>query len=168
MNKKHVGKILLIFLSIVLVIIAVFTATYAIFTTEIVAPNPNDYTTGTLSITASSKSNNLSLTSAIPMTDENGASTEPYIFTVKNNGNVSYKFNIKLNSTASNSLSSQYIKLKVDNDNPITLPTNGIIKENVVVEAGKTVDISIRAWLSINTPKTFNSQLVVDGVAVYK
>ena len=47
------------------------------------------------------------------MSDDDGLQTTPYVFTIKNNGNVDYKFNIKLLSTGENTFSPEYIKLKM-------------------------------------------------------
>ena len=172
-NKKNI-KIAVIILSIVLVVIAISTATYSLFYSESTAANPESYSTGLLSITATSKSDNISLTDAIPMTDEDGINSTPYTFSIKNIGNLDYKFNIKLLSTSSNTISPQYIKLKIDDGEVTTLSslTNSIIKSDVTLKAKESIDITIRVWLSINTPnseigKTFNSKLVADGQAVY-
>lgn len=172
-NKKNI-KMVAIILSIVLVVIALSTATYSLFYSESTATNPENYSTGLLSITATSKSDNISLTDALPMTDEDGINSTPYTFSIKNIGNLDYKFNIKLLSTSSNTISPQYIKLKIDDGAVTTLSvlTNSIIKSNITLKAKESIDITIRVWLSINTPnseigKTFNSKLVADGQAVY-
>lgn len=171
MNKK---KIMIIVSSIILVLAALFTTTYSLFYKEDVAANPSNYSTGLLQIEATSLSDTISLDSALPMTDEEGAQTTPYVFSIKNTGNVDYKFDVKLLSISSNTINSRYIKLKIDNDNPVVLSslTNSIIKSNVVVKAKESINITLRVWLSKDTPnteigKTFNSQIVIDGQSIY-
>lgn len=171
MNKK---KIMIIVSSIILVLAALFTTTYSLFYKEDVAANPSNYSTGILQIEATSLSDTISLDSALPMTDEEGIETTPYVFSIKNTGNVDYKFDVKLLSTSSNTINSQYIKLKIDYDNPVVLSslTNSIIKSNVVVKAKESINITLRVWLSKDTPnteigKTFNSQIVIDGQSIY-
>lgn len=171
MDKK---KIIIIVSSIILVLVALFTTTYSLFYKEDVAANPSNYSTGLLQIEATSLSDTISLDSALPMNDEEGVQTTPYVFSIKNTGNVDYKFDVKLLSTSSNTINSQYIKLKIDDGDPLTLSslTNSIIKSNVVVKAKESIDITIRVWLSIDTPnseigKTFNSQIVIDGQSIY-
>lgn len=171
MNKK---KIMIIVSSIILVLAALFTTTYSLFYKEDVAANPSNYSTGILQIEATSLSDTISLDSALPMTDEEGAQTTPYVFSIKNTGNVDYKFDVKLLSISSNTINSRYIKLKIDNDNPVVLSslTNSIIKSNVVVKAKESINITLRVWLSKDTPnteigKTFNSQIVIDGQSIY-
>ena len=171
MNKK---KIMIIVSSIILVLAALFTTTYSLFYKEDVAANPSNYSTGILQIEATSLSDTISLDSALPMTDEEGIETTPYVFSIKNTGNVDYKFDVKLLSTSSNTINSQYIKLNIDNGSPVTLSslTNSIIKSNVVVKAKESINITLRVWLSKDTPnteigKTFNSQIVIDGQSIY-
>lgn len=171
MNKK---KIMIIVSSIILVLAALFTTTYSLFYKEDVAANPSNYSTGILQIEATSLSDTISLDSALPMTDEEGIETTPYVFSIKNTGNVDYKFDVKLLSTSSNTINSQYIKLNIDNGNPVVLSslTNSIIKSNVVVKAKESINITLRVWLSKDTPnteigKTFNSQIVIDGQSIY-
>lgn len=171
MNKK---KIMIIVSSIILVLVALFTTTYSLFYKEDVAANPSNYSTGILQIEATSLSDTISLDSALPMTDEEGIETTPYVFSIKNTGNIDYKFDVKLLSTSSNTINSQYIKLNIDNGSPVTLSslTNSIIKSNVVVKAKESINITLRVWLSKDTPnteigKTFNSQIVIDGQSIY-
>ena len=110
------------------------------------------------------------------MSDSEGEATTPYTFTIKNIGNLDYEFNVKLLSTgdSSTTIDSRYIKVKVDDGSPATLSslTSSIIKSDVTLAAGESIDISIRVWLSSDTPNTqigkvFNSKIVTDGQAVY-
>lgn len=174
-NKK---KIIIVVAAIAVSLIgfSLLNSTYSLFYHEETSKNTEGYSTGTLSITASSKGSTISLSDALPVEDSVGSTSTPYTFTISNTGNLNYKFNIKLLSTGSSSttIGSQYIKLKVDNGSVTTLSSlsNGIIKKDVTLAAGESIDISVRVWLSISTPnsqigKTFNSKIVIDGQAVY-
>ena len=174
-NKKKI-IIVVIVLAISLIGFSLLNSTYSLFYHEDVASNSDNYSTGLLSITATGKGDSISLTNTLPMSDAEGASTTAYTFTIKNIGNLDYKFNVKLLSTgdSSTTIDSQYIKVKVDNDPATTLSSlsNSIIKNNITLSAGQSIDISIRVWLSSNTPNTqigkiFNSKIVTDGQAVY-
>ena len=171
-NKKVIISIILT--SIVLIALVVISTTQAYFNNDIYAKNPTEYQSGLLSIEAVSKSNNISLDNTLPMSDDDGLQTTPYVFTIKNNGNVDYKFNIRLLSTSENTFSPEYIKLKIDDEGIRTFSslTDSIIKQDVILPAGETIDISIRIWLSSDTKnteigKTFNSKIVIDGQSVY-
>lgn len=174
-NKK---KIIIVVAAIAVSLIgfSLLNSTYSLFYHEKTSKNTEGYSTGTLSITASSKGSTISLSDALPVEDSVGSTSTPYTFTITNTGNLNYKFNIKLLSTGSSSttIGSQYIKLKVDDGSVTTLSSlsNGIIKKDVTLAAGDSIDISVRVWLSISTPnsqigKTFNSKIVIDGQAVY-
>lgn len=174
-NKKKIIIVVAV-IAVSLIGFSLLNSTYSLFYHEDISKNTEGYTTGTLSITASSKGNTVSLSDALPVEDSVGSTSTPYTFTVTNTGNLNYKFNIKLLSTGSSSttIDSQYIKVKVDDDSVTTLSSlsNGIIKKDVTLAAGKSIDISVRVWLSISTPnsqigKTFNSKIVIDGQAVY-
>ena len=174
-NKKKI-IIGVIVLAISLIGISLINSTYSLFYHEDTASNTDAYSTGLLSIIASSKGENISLSNALPMSDSEGEATTPYTFTIKNIGNLDYEFNVKLLSTgdSSTTIDSRYIKVKVDDGSPATLSslTSSIIKSDVTLAAGESIDISIRVWLSNDTPNTqigkvFNSKIVTDGQAVY-
>lgn len=174
MKNKNIIKISIIIFSILLVLVALITTTQAYFNRDNYANNPTEYQTGLLSIEAASKSNSISLSNTLPMSDTDGEKSTPYVFTIRNNGTVDYKFNVKLLSTSDNTFSPEYIKLIVDNEEAKTLSalTDSIIKKDLVLPAGETVDITLRVWLSLTTPntqigKTFNSKIVIDGQSVY-
>ena len=174
MKKKNIIKISAIVFSIILVIVAITTTTQSYFNKDNYAKNPTEYQTGLLSIEAISKSNNISLSNTLPMSDAEGEQTDPYVFTIRNNGNVDYKFNVKLLSTSDNTFSPEYIKIKIDDEEVKTLSslTDSVIKKDIILPAGETVDITLRVWLSSTTKnteigKTFNSKIVIDGQSIY-
>lgn len=176
MKHKKIIVVSIVVLTIGFVLMALFNSTYALFATEDYGSNTNSYTTGMLSIEAVSKSENISLGNAFPMSDDDGKITTPYIFSIKNIGNLDYKFDIKLLSTdtSDSAFSAQYIKLQIDGGEVTTLASlmNGIIKDDVTLFVGESIDVSIRIWLDYNTPntelgKSFNSKIVVDGQAIY-
>lgn len=174
MKKKNIIKISAIVFSIILVTVAITTTTQSYFNKDNYAKNPTEYQTGLLSIEAVSKSNNISLSNVLPMSDTEGEQTDPYVFTIRNNGNVDYKFNVKLLSTSDNTFSPEYIKIKIDDEEVKTLSslTDSIIKKDIILPAGETVDITLRVWLSSDTKnteigKTFNSKIVIDGQSIY-
>lgn len=175
MINKKVARIILIVLSFGLVVSLLSATTYALFSNDAYGSNPNAFSTGTLSIEVVSKSEVISLDNALPMKDEEGVQTTPYIFTVRNSGSVDYLFDIKLLSTDDdNNFSSSYIKLQVNDGEVKTLSqlTNSIIMSQVLLKAGESMDVSLRVWLDWDTPnselgKSFNSEIVTTGNAVY-
>ena len=169
-NKKTFTVVL----SIVLVLLAMISGTYSLFYHENTAQSKEDYSTGILNIVAKSKSDNINLTNALPMTDEEGALTDPYVFTIENIGNLDYNFNIRLLSTSDNPINPEYIKLKIDDGEVTTLSNldNSVIKSDITLKAKEVMDVTIRIWLASDTPnteigKSFNSKIVTEGQAVY-
>ncbi len=173
-NKKKI-IISIVILAVALIGFSLVNSTYSLFYHEETASNNESYSTGLLSIVASSKGETISLNNTLPISDTDGINTTPYTFTIKNIGNLDYKFNVKLLSTSSiATVDPQYIKIKIDDGGVTTLSslTNSIIKSDITLVAGESIDISIRVWLSIDTPngqigKVFNSKIVTDGQAVY-
>ncbi|MGN1312108.1 MAG: hypothetical protein ACI4U4_03745 [Bacilli bacterium] len=174
-NKKKI-IIVIVILAVALIGFSLVNSTYSLFYHEETASNAESYSTGLLSIVASSKGETISLNNTLPISDTDGINTTPYTFTIKNIGNLDYKFNVKLLSTSSSdtTIDPQYIKIKIDDGDVTTLSslTNSIIKSDITLAAGESIDISIRVWLSIDTPnsqigKVFNSKIVTDGQAVY-
>lgn len=173
MDKKKISKIILIVLSLGLVASAIVTVTLALFINDEYAANTDTYSTGVLSIEAHSKSDTISLTNALPMTNEEGRASKPYVFTIRNTGNLDYEFDVKLLSTGSNTFSLNYINFSVNDNNANVLSnvTDGKVINNMVLAAGEYVDISIRVWLNIETPnselgKSFECKIVTEGRAV--
>lgn len=175
--KKRNLKLSVIVMSIVLGVIAMTTATYALYTNEIVAEKPNEFKTGLLSIEATSKTETISLTSALPVDDEEGLKAEPYVFTITNIGNLDYKFKLELlatgDTTSETVINPGFIKLQVDDGEVVTLlESRGILKEDVTLKVGESMDISLKVWLSKDITndqigRTFTSKIVADGQAVY-
>ena len=169
-NKKRFA----IILSIVLVLLAMISGTYSLYYHESIAQSSEDYTTGILNIVAKSKTDNINLTTPIPMTDGEGILTDPYVFNIENTGNLDYNFKIRLLSTSESPINPDYIKLKIDDGEVTTLSslTNSVIKDDITLKAKENIDVSIRIWLASNTPnteigKSFNSRIVTEGQAVY-
>jgi len=165
-----------VLLAVFLIIITLSNSTYALFSNDAYGENTNNFSTGMLSIEAHSKSENISLSNVLPISDSEGLAYEPYVFTIKNYGNLDYLFDVKLLSTgdSSTTFSPQYIKMQIDNGDIVTLSslTNGEIKSDVTLLAGESIDVTIRLWLDIETPnselgKSFTSKIVIDGQAVY-
>ena len=170
MNKK----IMYITISIFLVILVLFSSTYALlFKSD--ETDKQSYATGMLEITSETTNNSVTLSNNLPMSDSEGANTTPYTFKITNIGNLSYKFNVMLlSTTTSNQIESQYIKIKVNDNSPVKLSdlTNGIILSDITLKPGKSIEVSLRVWLDENTlnteiGKSFNAKVTTEGEAIY-
>ena len=167
-------KRILLIISIFVVVLILFSSSYALLFKSN-QTDKQEYTTGMLEITSETLSGSVTLNNPLPMSDSDGENTTPYVFRITNTGNLTYKFNIMLLSTTTNNqISSNYIKLKVNTDTPVKLNslTDGIILSNITLKPGKSIDVTLRVWLSEDTPnteigKTFNAKITTEGEAVY-
>ena len=167
-------KRILLIISIFVVVLILFSSSYALLFKSN-QTDKQEYTTGMLEITSETLSGSVTLNNPLPMSDSDGANTTPYVFRITNTGNLTYKFNIMLLSTTTdNQISSNYIKLKVNTDTPVKLNslTDGVILSNITLKPGKSIDVTLRVWLSEDTPnteigKTFNAKITTEGEAIY-
>ena len=164
-------KILMTVLSIILVLVVMPSTTYALFFKVHTMDNTESYTAGILDIKVEEGSK-LELVNSLPITDEEGATLTPYTFTITNVGNLTYTFDLKLLSTTTeNQINPNYIKIKLDDKEPVLLSSlsEGLIAEDLKLNPEESITMSIRIWLSIDTPnteigKTFSAKIVTDGV----
>ena len=162
-------------ISLILVCILFINSTYSIFTTGDVDENANVYTTGNLDITYMLSDENVKITNTTPLSNDESIKIKPYRITVVNNGNVAYKFNVLLNDTSTGEkIDYQYVMTQVGKLEPKRLNScdNNAIISDVVVEAGKSVDIDVRVWLASDIKNTeigknFYAKLSISGVATY-
>ena len=100
--------------SIILILVLMIGSTYSIFVTSNIDEDLNVYKTGILDVTYTLSEKNVSFSNKTPVSDADAKSVQPYNITVTNSGNVSYKFDIILiDTTASDTIDYQYIKVKV-------------------------------------------------------
>ena len=175
MNKKRL--IITSVFSIFLVAILLIGSTYSIFSSKQIDPNSNVYTTGNLDVTYTLSDENINFSNINPMDDKEAQSINPYRMTVTNNGTVPYKFNLILASTTSsdkNEIDKKYIMTKVGEFDSVSLAdcNEDIIKKDIILSAGESVNIDVRIWISDNIKnseigKSFYAKLVIDGLAVY-
>ena len=164
-------RVLITVLSIILVLVVMSSTTYALFFKVHTMENTESYTAGILDITVE-EGTALTLNNSLPMTDEEGSALTPYTFKVTNTGNLAYTFDLKiLSTTTSNQINPAYIKVKLDDNSPVTLSSlsNGLIAEDLTLNPEESITMSVRIWLSINTPNTeigknFSAKIVTDGV----
>ena len=167
-------KIIFLTISIFLVILILFSSSYALLF-KVDETDKQSYTTGILDITSESLSGSVTINNQLPISDSDGENSTPYIFRITNKGNLSYKFNIMLLSTTTeNQIEAQYIKLKVNDNEIVTLNslTNGVILSDITLKPDEYIDVTLRVWLDINTPntqigKTFNAKITTEGQAIY-
>ena len=164
-------NIIITVLSILLVLSIMLSTTYALFMKVNTLDNTESYTSGILDITVE-EGTALNLSNTLPMTDKEGSALTPYTFKITNTGNLTYTFDLKLlSTTTSNQINPAYIKVKLDDNSPVTLSSlsEGLIASDLTLNPSDSVTMSVRIWLSIDTPnteigKSFSAKIVTDGV----
>ena len=120
-------KVITIISGIILTIILVLGSSYALFYSESNFTNNEAYTTGILDIELVDEERYntiINLSNSLPMTDEKGKTTTPFKLKLRNVGNLSYTFDLKLiNNTTENSIDTSYLKIMIDSDTPVSYST---------------------------------------------
>lgn len=87
MNKTRKKYIVLVIVTIVISIVALIGASYALLTMTIEGDKTITLTAGILKVDFTD-GNYINLENAAPMTDSQGLKTTPYTFTITNTGNI--------------------------------------------------------------------------------
>lgn len=168
MSRKNMR---LLFVLIVLVlIVSIGKETYALFTSNINS-TVQKYSTGTLSLSYSNTS--INLTNTYPMSDTEGMNMDSIAITIVNSGTLTYKFDVILNPTSGSTLDTSLIKVSVDDNTPALLSTNSnTIIEDVILNPGASRTFTLRAWIVDTASSTtvlgkiFKADIVSEGIAV--
>ena len=183
--SKH--KKLFVIVSISLIVISLLGGSYAMFQRLDKAEYANNYKTGLLQIVFDDTSEGLggiiNVEGAVPTANSVGANLTPYRFKIINQGNLDYKFDLKLvidaDYTATHGcndkqLSANYIMIKFNDEEPVVLSslTDNVIKSNIELKAGEDVTYELRAWLKEGAPneeigKHYHGKLTTNGNAIY-
>ena len=170
MNKLLNKRLLLLILAIAGAITVFLGTSYAVFFKEDTANDASSYTTGLLDIT--STGGDLTVNNSLPMSNNDGKNLTGITYTITNIGNLTYTFDVKLLATEESTLNTDYVMIQIDNDEPLSYSdlTSGIIKSNITLVPEASINITVRVWLSLDTPnseigKTFTGILTSDGIA---
>ncbi len=117
MNKQNVRKkyIVIVVITILISIIALIGASYAILTMTIEGDKKISVTAGILKVDFTD-GNYINLDNAAPVTDKQGLKTTPYTFTITNTGNINAYYHVSLEEEATNTLTHNYLKMRLTND----------------------------------------------------
>ena len=169
--NKPFQKFLPLF-TIMLVLITLLSASYAVLITNQAGKNDYVINVGTLEVTfVDSDTNTLVIENAYP-TDKDNTNKE-LTFRVKNTGNVDANYDIYIETISDDLDFPSYIKYQVSkNDSPYS--ETKILKQDNYIDKLETLNVSdsvlykVKAWLSEDTPssymnKTYKARVVVKG-----
>ena len=141
-------------------------------------------TTDCFDITLANQSNAIKLDNAYPITDTKGKTLTPFTFSIKNVCDTAVAYTVSLESLEGTTLASDYLKVMVNNNEPLLLnglSTTDVVNttsiESRVLDTGtlfknNTKDYSIRLWIDYNTTlddlnnetKVLRSKIIIKGV----
>ena len=141
-------------------------------------------TTDCFDITLANQSNAIKLDNAYPITDTKGKTLTPFTFSIKNVCDTAVAYTVSLESLEGTTLASDYLKVMVNNNEPLLLnglSTTDVVNttsiESRVLDTGtlfknNTKDYSIRLWIDYNTTlddlnnetKVLKSKVIIKGV----
>lgn len=149
-------------LLIVVIIIALFSISYAIFRAVAYGEKTNELKVGNVALVIRNESTSgVTLENSVPTTEEEGKATEPYTFELANTGDykMNYKLGFELSSDTTMPASSvRYILTK--NDVEGTSDIMGIIAPETI--DGKTVYFLEAGSLNPNTSNNYRLQIWID------
>ena len=115
MDKTRKKYIVLVIVTIVISVIALIGASYALLTMTIEGDKKITLTAGILKVDFTD-GNYINLENAAPMTDSQGLKTTPYTFTITNTGNINAYYHVSLEEESTNTLANGYLKMRLTND----------------------------------------------------
>ena len=173
MNERK--KYIIISVVIILIsIVALIGASYALLTMTIEGDKKITLTAGILKVDFED-GNYINLENAAPMTDSQGQKLTPYTFTITNTGNINAYYHVSLEEESTNTLTNNYLKMRLTNNQGYD---SGVVKVNSygtgtfdikseeTLEPSDTVTYTLWMWLDNDVDngaqgKEYKSKIVV-------
>ena len=156
MDKTRKKYIVLVIVTIVISVIALIGASYALLTMTIEGEKKVSLTAGILKVDFA-EGDNINLDNVAPMTDAQGQKTTPYTFTITNTGNINAYYHVSLEEDVNNTLSNSYLKMRLTSDNGYD---SGVVK--VSSYGSGSFDITSEATLKPSDKVTYQLWMWLD------
>ena len=174
MNKTRKKYIVLVIVTIVVSVVALLGASYALLTMTLEGDKTITLTAGILKVDFTD-GNYINLENTAPMTDTQGQKTTPYTFTITNTGNINAYYHVSLEEEATNTLANSYLKMRLTNNQGydsgvVKVSSYGTgtfnIKSEETLEPEDTVTYTLWMWLDNDADnsaqgKEYKSKIVV-------
>lgn len=174
MDKTRKKYVILVIVTIVISVIALIGASYALLTMTIEGDKKITLTAGILKVDFTD-GNYINLDNVAPMTDAQVQKTTPYTFTITNTGNINAYYHVSLEEEATNTLANSYLKMRLTNNQGYD---SGVVKVNSygtgtfnikseeTLEPEDTVTYTLWMWLDYDADnsaqgKEYKSKIVV-------
>ena len=174
MNKTRKKYIVLVIVTIVVSVVALLGASYALLTMTLEGDKTITLTAGILKVDFTD-GNYINLDNVAPISDAQGQKLTPYTFTITNTGNINAYYHVSLEEEATNTLTNNYLKMRLTNDAGYD---SGVVKVNsygtgnfditseYTLEPEDTVTYTLWMWLDETADnsaqgKEYKSKIVV-------
>ena len=176
MEKTRKKYIILVVVTIIISVIALIGASYALLTMTLEGDKKITLTAGILKVDFT-EGNRINLENEAPISDSKGLKRTPYTFTITNTGNINAYYHVSLEEDINNTLDNSYLKMKLTNDKGydsgivrVSDYGNGTfeIKGEETLEPSDTVTYQLWMWLDINADnnaqgKIHQSKIVIES-----
>ncbi len=174
MDKTKKKYIVLVIVTIVISVIALIGASYALLTMTIEGDKKITLTAGILKVDFTD-GNYINLDNVAPMTDTQGQKTTPYTFTITNTGNINAYYHVSLEEDVNNTLSNSYLKMRLTSDNGYD---SGVVKvssygsgsfditSEATLEPSDKVTYQLWMWLDYNADNSAQGKLYQSKIVV--
>ena len=115
MDKTKKKYVILVVVTIVISIVALFGASYALLTMTLEGDKKITLTAGILKVDFTD-GNYINLENQAPVSDAKGQKLTPYTFSITNTGNINAYYHVSLEEEATNTLTNNYLKMRLTND----------------------------------------------------
>ncbi len=115
MDKTKKKYVILVVVTIVISIVALFGASYALLTMTLEGDKKITLTAGILKVDFTD-GNYINLDNAAPVSDAKGQKMTPYTFTITNTGNINAYYHVSLEEEVTNTLTNNYLKMRLTNN----------------------------------------------------
>ena len=178
-NKKKI----LIIMGILLVLLGTIGISYAYWILTYTQTGVNKVAASCFSLSLTNEKNNINLTNAYPILDEEGKKLTPYSFTITNTCDLFASYTVNLEMLEDNTMPLKYINSMLNNESVTKLSAladaqttiNKAVASKTLVKgalgAGDSVDYNLRLWIAedVTVENTdamnalFSSKVVVVG-----
>ena len=150
--------VLLMIIGIMLSISLLVGVSYALWSNTHIQENGSLVESGCFS-TDFSEVNSISLSNSYPISDDKGMSSTPYQFTITNTCTVDAKYEVNFEVLANSTLSSNYVKLAIDNKKDIL---SNYESKNPTIEGALSSSNIANGWLKPEQSVTYNLRLWIE------